>query len=154
MECDEDGTCVDPAISRFSCYFDDETSKMVCGVDLVKKEKTSEKNKAKNAIISPTLEISEVDSKGFFTMTFSQKMNFSSLINETYGTSESAGNKEAGTNSTDFSKYLLSSKHIKIAILVNPDQDSSKLKLDWVVADIKDKQIKIQVLFKNPTFIS
>ena len=57
---------------------------MVCGIDLDKKEKTSEKNKVTNAIISPTLEISEVDSKGFFTMTFSHKINFSSLINETY----------------------------------------------------------------------
>jgi len=127
VECDENGTCVDPANSRFSCYFDEETSKMLCGVDLVKKEKTSEKNKLTNAIISPSMEISGVDSKGFFTMTFSQKMNFSSIINETYGKSESVGKKEAGANSTDFSKYLLSAKHIKIAILVNPDQDSSKL---------------------------
>ncbi len=76
-------------------------------------------------------------------MTFSQKMNFSSLINETYGTSESVRKKEVGSNSTDFSKYLLSAKHIKIAILVDPDQDSSKQKLDWVVADITDRQIKI-----------
>ncbi len=89
---------------------------MVCGVDLVKRKKTSKKNKLTNAIISPTLEISEVDSKGFFTMTFSHKMNFSSLINETYATSESVGSEEAGINSTDFSKYLLSDKHIKIAI--------------------------------------
>ena len=98
---------------------------MVCGVDLVKKEKNSEKNKVTNAINSPSLEISEVDSKGFFTMTFDQKMNFSGLINETYGKSESVGNKEAGANYTDFRKYLLSAKHIKIAILFNPDQDSS-----------------------------
>jgi hypothetical protein len=48
-------------------------------------------------------------------------MNFSSLINETYGTSESVRKKEVGSNSTDFSKYLLSAKHIKIAILVDPD---------------------------------
>ena len=71
---------------------------MVCGVDLVKKEKNSEKNKVTNAIISPSLEISEVDSEGFFTMTFSQKMNFSSIINETYGKSESVGKKEAEAN--------------------------------------------------------
>ena len=100
---------------------------MVCGLDLVKKEKTSKKNKLTNEIISPTLEISGVDSKGFFTMTFSHKMNLSSLINETYATSESVGSEEAGTNSTDFSKYLLSAKHIKIAVLVNSDQESSKL---------------------------
>ena len=71
---------------------------MLCGVDLVKKEKTSEKNKLTNAIISPSMEISGVDSKGFFTMTFSQKMNFSSIINETYGKSESVGKKEAVAN--------------------------------------------------------
>jgi hypothetical protein len=100
------------------------------------------------------LEISEVDSKGFLTMTFSQKMNFSSLINESYGTSESVGSKEAVTNSTVFSQYFLSAKHIKIAILVKPDQDSSTLKLDWIVTDITERQIKIQVLFNNPTFIS
>ncbi len=128
MECDEDGSCVDPNNSRFSCYFDEETNKMVCGVDLVKKEKSKLKKKNDpSAIISPTLEISGVDSKGFFTMTFSQRMNFSSLINETYSTSESDGSKETETNSTNFSKYLLTPNHIKIAILVNSDQESSKL---------------------------
>jgi hypothetical protein len=60
-------------------------------------------------------------------MTFSQRMNFSSLINETYSTSENARSKEAGTNSTNFSQYLLTVKHVKIAILANSDQDSSKL---------------------------
>ena len=54
-------------------------------------------------------------------------MNFSSLINETYSTSENARSKEAGTNSTNFSQYLLTVKHVKIAILANSDQDSSKL---------------------------
>ena len=101
---------------------------MVCGVDLVKKEKNKVTKKYDaNAIISPTMEISGIDSKGFFTMTFSQSMNFSSLINETYSSSERTGSKEAGTNSTDFSKYLLSAKHIKISVLVNADQESSKL---------------------------
>ena len=58
---------------------------MVCGVDLVKKEKNKVTKKYDaNAIISPTMEISGIDRKGFFTMTFSQSMNFSSLINETY----------------------------------------------------------------------
>ena len=60
-------------------------------------------------------------------MTFSQRMNFSSLINETYSTSENARSKEAGTNSTNFSQYLLTAKHVTIAILANSDQDSSKL---------------------------
>ena len=73
------------------------------------------------------MEISEIDSKGFFTMTFSQPMNFSSLINETYSKSEDARRKEAGTILTNSSQYLLSAKHIKIAILANSDQDSSKL---------------------------
>jgi hypothetical protein len=58
---------------------------MVCGVDLVKKEKNYVTKKYDaNSLISPTMEISGIDSKGFFTMKFSQSMNFSSLINETY----------------------------------------------------------------------
>jgi hypothetical protein len=73
------------------------------------------------------MEVSEIDSKGFFTMTFSQPMNFSSLINETNGKSEGAQSKEAGTILTNSSQYLLSAKHIKISILANSDQDSSKL---------------------------
>jgi hypothetical protein len=43
--CNEDGACVDPTNSRFSCYFDEGTGKMVCGVDLVKKTNTGGKTK-------------------------------------------------------------------------------------------------------------
>ncbi len=101
---------------------------MVCGIDLVKKEKNKlTKKYDPNEIISPKLEISGVDSKGFFTMTFSQRMNFSSLINETYSISESAASDEVVTKSKNFSQYLLTAKHVKIAILDKSDQDSSKL---------------------------
>ena len=70
---------------------------MVCGVDLVKKEKTSEKNKLTNAIISPSMEISGIDSKGFFLLIFSEPMNVTSLINEVNNTSESVGSRNTRT---------------------------------------------------------
>jgi hypothetical protein len=73
MACDDNGSCFDPTNSRFSCYFDDGTSKMVCGIDLVKKEPTT-KTKGPydlDKMIPPTMEISKVDSKGCFTMKFS-----------------------------------------------------------------------------------
>ena len=88
---------------------------------------------------------------------FSQPMNFTSLINEANSTSESIGNKSTRTNSSnqkDFKRYLLSADHIKITIECNSEQDSSKLKFEWVVNNITETQIKIQVLFENPLSIS
>ena len=77
MVCNEDGACVDLTNSRFSCYYDEETGKMVCGVDLVKKKK---KTKTLNPIVAPTMWVSKIDSKGFFSLIFSEPMNFK-LIN-------------------------------------------------------------------------
>ena len=41
MDCDDEGACVHPTNSRFSCYFDEEAGKFVCGVDLQKKKTTT-----------------------------------------------------------------------------------------------------------------
>ena len=96
---------------------------MVCGVDLVKKTNTNTGGKTKkydpDVKIPPTMQVSKVDSEGCFTMKFSERMDVSKLINQNFSISESEGSKEAGansTNKTDFSKYLLSAKHIKITI--------------------------------------
>jgi hypothetical protein len=52
-------------------------------------------------------------------MKFSERMDVSKLINQNFSISESERSLEAGanlTNKTDFSKYLISAKHIKITI--------------------------------------
>ena len=36
VTCNDDGVCVDPINSRFTCQFDEAANKMVCGIDLVK----------------------------------------------------------------------------------------------------------------------
>ena len=86
MVCNEDGACVDPTNSRFSCYFDEETGKIVCGVDLVKKTNSNSKGKQKrydpDVINPPTMEVSRVDSKGCFTIKFSERMDVSKLISQ------------------------------------------------------------------------
>ena len=41
MVCNDDGTCVDPINSRFTCHLDDVDSVMVCGLDLLKKNITT-----------------------------------------------------------------------------------------------------------------
>ena len=59
---------------------------MVCGVDLVKKTNANSRGKPKrydpDVKIPPTMEVSRVDSKGFFTMKFSERMDVSKLINQ------------------------------------------------------------------------
>jgi hypothetical protein len=72
---------------------------MECGVDLVKKTKTSGEPKTSNLIIVPTMEISRIDSKGFFTMLYSEPMNFSSLIIEANNTSEGVDRRKTRTDS-------------------------------------------------------
>jgi hypothetical protein len=71
----------------------------VCGVDLVKKTKTSGELTISNPIVVPTMEISRIDSKGFFTLIFSEPMNVSSLINEAKNTSESFGSRNTKADS-------------------------------------------------------
>ncbi len=99
LTCTDEGECVDPTNNRFSCYYDEETSKMVCGVDLVKKKKTSSKPKTLHPIVVPTMYVSKIDSKGFFTLTFSESMNFTSLISEEKSTIGGVGSRNTGTNS-------------------------------------------------------
>jgi hypothetical protein len=72
---------------------------MVCGVDLVKKTKTSGEPKTSNPIVVPTMWISRIDSKGFFTLIYSEPMNFTSLINEANNASESDGSRNTRTDS-------------------------------------------------------
>ena len=55
MTCTDEGECFDPKNSRFSCYYDEDTGKIVCGVDLVKKTKTSGEPKTLNPIVVPTM---------------------------------------------------------------------------------------------------
>ena len=64
---------------------------MVCGVDLVKKKKANSSPKTLYPIVAPTMQVSKIDSKGFFTLKFSESMNFSSLISEENSTSKSVG---------------------------------------------------------------
>ncbi len=34
VTCDDEGKCADPANSRFTCQLDEDTGRVVCGVDL------------------------------------------------------------------------------------------------------------------------
>jgi hypothetical protein len=70
------------------------------------------------------MEISRIDSKGFFTLIYSEPMNVSSLINKANNTSEGVGSRNLRTdsrNKTEFKRYLLSADHIKITIECNSE---------------------------------
>ena len=72
---------------------------MVCGVDLVKKKKTIGEPKTSSPIVAPTMKISRIDRKGFFTLIFSEPMNVTSLINEANNTIESFESRIKRTDS-------------------------------------------------------
>ncbi len=59
---------------------------MVCGVDLVRKTNSNSRDKPKrydpDVKIPPTMEVSRVDSKGCFTMKFSERMDVSKLVSQ------------------------------------------------------------------------
>ena len=78
MKCttDDDGNlliCTSLANSKYTCQID-ETGEMVCGTNLQIKKPEFIPNQ-------PSMVISEINKYGVFYFTFSEEMNFSSLIN-------------------------------------------------------------------------
>ena len=75
--------------------------------------KTSAKSHARSAIKLPTYTVSEVVSKGEFSIKFSESMNLEAFKNLTYD-SQSSDNATSSNDSSNIFKYLLSEKHLLI----------------------------------------
>ena len=81
---------------------------------------------------------------------------FNSTSGKGGGRSQKYREKARAATEGDFNrnKYLLNHTHLNITLISGGDQDDSKQQFEWLVLNITQTQIKIQVIFKDPVYIS
>ena len=91
-------------------------------------------------------------------------MEFSSLFRKDTDSTRSlnsVGGSKGGTtaDATDQTypkcgKYLLSDLHLNITIESSGEEDETKLEFEWCATNITGTEISVQILFKDPVYIS